>query len=103
MNFDAREFRNALGSFATGVALETPAIGAGVALVAAAVAYSRVYVGVHYPGDVLAGIALGVGSAALTTRTWPRRPAGPARATPASSDAPALPQGRGLRRAMQRR
>jgi diacylglycerol kinase family enzyme len=53
-------------------------------------------VGVHYPGDVLAGIALGVGSAALTTRTWPRRPAGPARARPASSDAPALSQGRGL-------
>ncbi len=28
-------------------------------LLAAAVAYSRVYVGVHYPGDVLAGAALG--------------------------------------------
>ncbi len=83
-------------AFAAGVALETPAIGAGVALVAAAVAYSRVYVGVHYPGDVLAGIALGAGSAALTTRTWPRRPAGPAQARPASSEAPALPQGRGL-------
>jgi undecaprenyl-diphosphatase len=83
-------------AFAAGVALETPAVGAGVALVAGAVAYSRVYVGVHYPGDVLAGVALGVGAAALTTRTWPRRPAGPARARPASSEAPALPQGRGL-------
>jgi undecaprenyl-diphosphatase len=83
-------------AFATGVALETPAIGAGVALVAGAVAYSRIYVGVHYPGDVLAGIAIGAGCAALTTRTWPRRPAGPAQARPASSDAPALPHGQGL-------
>ena len=26
---------------------------------AAAIAYSRVYVGAHYPGDVLAGLAMG--------------------------------------------
>ncbi|HEX4019023.1 MAG TPA: phosphatase PAP2 family protein [Frankiaceae bacterium] len=83
-------------AFATGVALETPAAGAGIGLVAAAVAYSRIYVGVHYPGDVLAGVALGAGCAVLTTRTWPRRPAGPAQARPASSDAPSLPRGRGL-------
>ena len=30
------------------------------AAVAAAVAYSRVYVGAHYPGDALAGLALGM-------------------------------------------
>jgi undecaprenyl-diphosphatase len=35
-------------------------------LLAAAIAFSRVYVGVHYPGDVLAGAALG---AAVGT-TW---------------------------------
>ncbi len=83
-------------AFATGVALESPAVGAGVGLVAGAVAYSRIYVGVHYPGDVIAGVALGAGSALLTTRTWPRRPAGPAWAQPASSEAPALPKGRDL-------
>ena len=31
----------------------------GLAVLAAAVSYSRVYVGVHYPLDVLAGAALG--------------------------------------------
>jgi membrane-associated phospholipid phosphatase len=36
-------------------------------LLAAAIGYSRVYVGVHYPGDVVAGALLGVlcGLAAL--------------------------------------
>ena len=41
--------------------------GVGLGLLAAAVAFSRVYVGVHYPGDVLAGAVLGaaVGLAAI--------------------------------------
>lgn len=50
-------------AFATGVALESKGWGAVVAPVALSVAASRVYTGVHYPSDVLAGAALGVGAA----------------------------------------
>ncbi|MFD9655121.1 bifunctional phosphatase PAP2/diacylglycerol kinase family protein [Streptomyces mirabilis] len=82
-------------AFATGVALESAGYGALVAPFAAAVAFSRVYVGVHYPGDVLAGMAIGVAAAALTCRWWPPRPALPARERP-SAPAPALPGGEGL-------
>ncbi len=42
---------------------------------AAGFALSRVYCGVHYPGDVLAGLVLGAGTAWLLTRyrRWPDR------------------------------
>lgn len=51
--------------------------------VAALVALSRVYLGVHWPTDVLAGVAWGLGCAWVALRTagrlWPRRPADPVR------------------------
>ncbi|MBA4371542.1 MAG: phosphatase PAP2 family protein [Thermodesulfovibrio sp.] len=37
----------------------------GCVSLAAAVAFSRVYIGVHYPGDVIAGAAVGAAAAAL--------------------------------------
>jgi len=40
-----------------------PRLRIGLLIIAALVAYSRVYVGVHYPFDVLAGTALGVACA----------------------------------------
>ena len=48
---------------ATVLALAVPRLRAPLFVLAALIAYSRVYVGVHYPFDVLAGAALGVGIA----------------------------------------
>ena len=83
-------------AFATGVAMEQPLVGAPVALLAAGVAYGRVHTGVHYPGDVVAGLALGVGAALLVRRAWPVRPLRPAVSPPVVAAAPALPTGKGL-------
>jgi undecaprenyl-diphosphatase len=46
-------------AFATGVALEQPRLLAPILPLAAGVAYSRVHLRVHYPLDVLAGVAIG--------------------------------------------
>jgi undecaprenyl-diphosphatase len=58
---------HAATSFA-GAALLTafaPRFAAPLFLIAAAIAWSRVYVGVHYPLDVVAGALLGLGVAAV--------------------------------------
>jgi diacylglycerol kinase family enzyme/membrane-associated phospholipid phosphatase len=82
-------------AFVTGLAMESPLAGAALAPVALGVGYSRVHVGVHYPGDVVAGLAVGGAVAAATQHWWRVRPKEPARVRPAS-EAPALPEGDGL-------
>lgn len=82
-------------AFATGVALESGGLGAVVAPLAFSVAMSRVYTGVHFPSDVLAGAALGAGAAFAVRALLPVRdrsvsPAG------AYATAPALADGEGL-------
>ncbi|MFD3325927.1 bifunctional phosphatase PAP2/diacylglycerol kinase family protein [Streptomyces sp. NPDC058701] len=85
-------------AFAAGLALESPGWGAVVAPVAASVAFSRVYTGVHYPSDVVAGAALGVAAGFVVRRL--ARDAQEARAVPGDErtavGAPALPDGEGL-------
>ncbi|NEK59066.1 phosphatase PAP2 family protein [Geodermatophilus sabuli] len=83
------------GAFVTGVALEAPLAGAGLAPLALGVGYSRVHVGVHYPGDVVAGLAVGAAVAAGSRLWWRVRPTTPARVRPAATGAP-LPDGEGL-------
>ncbi|WP_055493799.1 bifunctional phosphatase PAP2/diacylglycerol kinase family protein [Streptomyces sp. TP-A0356] len=82
-------------AFAAGVALESRGWGAAVAPLAAAVAVSRVYTGVHFPSDVLAGAALGVGAAYAVRGLVPTRDLMPPPGRP-RADAPALPDGAGL-------
>ncbi|HTC59922.1 MAG TPA: phosphatase PAP2 family protein [Solirubrobacteraceae bacterium] len=59
-------------AFATGACAELPVLAPALAPLAGAVAYSRVHTGVHYPSDVAAGAAIGIGSGLLATRLPPR-------------------------------
>jgi membrane-associated phospholipid phosphatase len=72
-------------AFATAVGDELPLAWLPLHAVAAAITYSRVHTGVHYPGDVLVGSLMGTGAAvavrytshALTRRkTSPSQPGG---------------------------
>ena len=53
---------------------------------AATVGFSRVYTGVHYPGDVLAGWVLGKAVATIVVRAWPTNWPGSPTWSPAPSD-----------------
>ncbi|MFI2224621.1 bifunctional phosphatase PAP2/diacylglycerol kinase family protein [Streptomyces fradiae] len=82
-------------AFTAGVALESRGMGAALVPVAASVAFSRVYTGVHYPSDVLAGMALGAGAAFAVRGLVPTRDLVPVPARPRAR-VPALPDGDGL-------
>ena len=60
-------------AFAAAVAMEHPKAAAAVIPLAAAVGYSRVHTGVHWPSDVAAGTAIGLGAAYATRHWWPHQ------------------------------
>jgi diacylglycerol kinase family enzyme/membrane-associated phospholipid phosphatase len=83
-------------AFATGASIELPALRLPLLGLAGSVAFSRIYTGAHYPGDVVVGSVIGTAVARATARAWP-----PADDRPATArDAPARPlpaaDGRGL-------
>jgi undecaprenyl-diphosphatase len=82
-------------AFATAVAMEHKGAGAVVFPIAALVSYSRVHVGVHWPSDVAAGAAIGVGAAYATRHWWPHGAGLPQQREPAV-DVPELGEGEGL-------
>ena len=81
-------------AFATGAALELPASALGLAPLAAAVAYSRVHVGVHYRSDAVAGVLVGAATALVGKHFWPVKPHRGAEMD--RTEAPGLETGAGL-------
>jgi undecaprenyl-diphosphatase len=61
-------------AFATGASAELPGLALALFPLAGIVAYSRVHTGVHYPSDVAAGAAIGLGSGVLAARLPTRVP-----------------------------
>jgi len=61
-------------AFATGASARMPVLAVGLVPLAAAVAYSRVHVGVHFPSDVLIGSGIGVAAGLAAARLVPREP-----------------------------
>jgi membrane-associated phospholipid phosphatase len=60
-------------AFATAVGRELPWLGSGLRFAAAAVAYSRVHTGVHYPGDTVVGSLIGAGTGQAVAGFMDRR------------------------------
>ena len=64
-------------AFASAIGREQPWLGLALQFLAAAVAYSRVHTGVHYPGDVVVGSLIGEGTGQAVAGVMDRLPPAP--------------------------
>lgn len=62
-------------AFASAVGTTIPPLSLPLHLAAAAVAYSRIHTGVHYPGDTIAGALIGTAAAGIARHALARRTA----------------------------
>lgn len=84
-------------AFAVGASAECPPLGLPLGALAAAVAYSRVHTGVHFPSDAVAGVLLGAAIAGAGTVAVRGHHDEPARAgDEPSRPQPPRPTGRGV-------
>ena len=63
-------------AFASAIGRDQPSLGFALQFLAAAVAYSRVHTGVHYPGDVVVGSLIGAGTGQTVAGLMDRLPSG---------------------------
>jgi undecaprenyl-diphosphatase len=77
-------------AFATAISRDCPWPAIAIRFLAAAVAYSRVHTGVHYPGDAVAGALIGAATGQTVSTAIDRTLAGRRSATSPSSRAQSL-------------
>jgi undecaprenyl-diphosphatase len=82
-------------AFAAAIGRDQPWLGLGLRFLAAAVAYSRVHTGVHYPGDIVVGALIGEGTGQTVAGLMDRLSQAPRRSRSGRDEQPKPPDAAG--------